>query len=446
MHKDSFGIQRLLELMGSMDTIIAMRANPGQHVALRMLPEGEGVGLADFKALDRLILSKNLVQLMESIDELGPISLNPLSPDAPCHFTPEQPRVESASSAAMGFRNGLFLTSYDRQLEDELFIDHPGVARVNFSALGRAVRERDAVMTGFDERLREAPGETPVSVELLQDWLDLRNNLALAARVLGFMTNPPAIEGVDPDEFRRRPLEAAGFVEAELGPEEAPGDSEGAGAHVPAAYSRQFRRLCAFSVWNTECLSEPAREQRKGFLPTVERAPLIASLLKLEPGGHWGLRGRDCVRYPMVPVEDPGTWPSTSGRMCLSVELREGEGQAEAARRYLEAEFHAWLGPTVTLDEGLELAVAPTPVGTGLATALWRMLAQRSEWEIAVCPNCGSAFLRPTKGYRARKRLWCDNSCHALYIKRNGPGAWFAPFAGLVGNGCADECAAGAPR
>ena len=112
----------------------------------------------------------------------------------------------------------------------------------------------------------------------------------------------------------------------------------------------------------------------------------------------------------------------------LSVACGEGDAQAEVARRYIGAEFDAWLRPTVALDEGLGLEVSPTSVGTGLVTGLWRMLALRDGWEVAICPNCGSAFMRPSKGYAARRRQWCDNSCRLLYAKRGGPGAWFDAF------------------
>ena len=202
---------------------------------------------------------------------------------------------------------------------------------------GRGARGRDAAGAGFLGRLEAAGEDARVSVEPLRDWLGLRNGLAAASRVLGFMTNPPLADGLDPRALRAAPLAAAGF----------------------------------------------------------ERA-----------GGQY--------RLPSSP--------------SLSVACGEGDAQAEVARRYIGAEFDAWLRPTVALDEGLGLEVSPTSVGTGLVTGLWRMLALRDGWEVAICPNCGSAFMRPSKGYAARRRQWCDNSCHLLYAKRGGPGAWFDAF------------------
>lgn len=331
--------------MRGMDAVIAMQADGRGHVVMHVLPMGDeeepraAVGIEEF---NRLVLSKNLTQLMSCIDELGPISLVPLCPNPPALFAVEQERVLRAGEAARLFRRGALLQPDARLLEGELLIDHPAVARVNVSALRRAARERDAAGAGFLGRLEAAGEDARVSVEPLRDWLGLRNGLAAASRVLGFMTNPPLADGLDPRALRAAPLAAAGF----------------------------------------------------------ERA-----------GGQY--------RLPSSP--------------SLSVACGEGDVQAEVARRYIEAEFDAWLRPTVGLGGGLGLEVSPTSVGTGLVTGLWRMLALRDGWEVAICPNCGSAFLRPSKGYAARRRQWCDNSCRLLYVKRGGPGAWFDSFKARCG-------------
>lgn len=330
--------------MRGMDAVIAMQAGGGGHVVMRVLPmvdveEPRAAGVDD---LNRLILSKNLAQLMGRIDELGPISLDSPCPIPPAWSAVDQERVLRAGEAARLFRRGALLQPDTRLLEGELLIDHPAVARVNVSALRRAARERDAAGAGFLGRLEAAGEDARVSVEPLRDWLGLRNGLAAASRVLGFMTNPPLADGLDPRALRAAPLAAAGF----------------------------------------------------------ERA-----------GGQY--------RLPSSP--------------SLSVACGEGDVQAEVARRYIEAEFDAWLRPTVGLGGGLGLEVSPTSVGTGLVTGLWRMLALRDGWEVAICPNCGSAFLRPSKGYAARRRQWCDNSCRLLYVKRGGPGAWFDSFKARCG-------------
>ena len=124
---------------------------------------------------------------MEAIESLGPISAEKLnSPAAKAALADDEwERVVPAGEIRELFRSGELSEPDAERLGEEAYLEYLGNGTVNKRAMRKMVQRYDATGNGFISRLDTCSERDAVSIELVQDWMDLRNNLTLAARVKG---------------------------------------------------------------------------------------------------------------------------------------------------------------------------------------------------------------------------------------------------------------------
>ena len=171
-------------------TAIARRSAGGQHVVLRAYSNNElKVNPANVtsKAFNDFVLARNFDQLMSAIDALGVMSRDKFGqPSAKSFFElgEEEERVRGVSDIKEAFKSGELVGMDHERLVDEAYLELVGNDVINKSALRRLCEGYDATKNGFLEQLEEFGDCDEVSIEPLQDWMDLRNNIVIAARVL----------------------------------------------------------------------------------------------------------------------------------------------------------------------------------------------------------------------------------------------------------------------
>lgn len=405
-------------------TAIARRSVGGQHVVLRAYSNNElKVTSANVtpKTFNDFVLARNFDQLMSAIDAFGVMSRDKFGqPSAKSFFElgEEEERVRGVSDIMEAFKSGELVGMDHERLVDEAYLELVGNDVINKSALRRLCEGYDATKNGFLEQLEEFGDCDEVSIEPLQDWMDLRNNIVIAARVMGLTVNPPEIDGEDASVLTGDPLRAAGFTLDELSRS---GLDKVATSHACfEEYDMQYRRLCSFNTYFARNGDSPASNVRDHFLSLAYQAPLLMS--KLDDGG-WStaLRCGHSVNYLSAPVATNYAESKDVKQNYLCICFKNGEDPREVAIRFLKQMMWGWMGPVVD-DQSLfdGRGVARIRIDS-LITALWNEVFFPGNHELAICRNCGNVFLRPKRG---RTKIWCRDSCRVQYSAKGGPEAW----------------------
>lgn len=411
-----------------MDVAIAKRRLGGQHVVLRICRGSELTGDFDDVSVDGLnglLLSKNFLQLMEAIESLGPISAEKLnSPTAKAALADdERERVVPAGEVRELFRSGELSEPDAERLGEEAYLEYLGNGTVNKSAMRKMVQRYDATGNGFISRLDTCSEGDAVSIELVQDWMDLRNNLTLAARVKGFMLNPPELDGVLAERLSSDPLLAAGFERAPL----KRGLLSQAGSNYKcfADYGMQYRRLCAFNTYFARDEETLGSKIGSMFLSLGCQAPLLQSRLTTERGWITSLKGSHVVNYLSIPLATNFEEGKERKQNYLSVCFNEGDDPKDVAKSYLGALLMGWLQPEIDKSSCYSEDGQVRLRRRNLVDALWSYVLFPGDYEIAICKNCGNAFLRSGKG---RVKIWCSDSCRVQFANRGEPEEWALGF------------------
>lgn len=405
-------------------TAIARRSVGGQHVVLRAYSNNElkaNPANVTPKTFNDFVLARNFDQLMSAIDALGVMSRDRFGqPSAKSFFElgEERERVRGVSEVKEAFKSGELVGMDHERLVDEAYLELVGNDVVNKSALRRLCEGYDATKNGFLEQLEEFDDCDEVSIEPLQDWMDLRNNIVIAARVMSFVINPPEIEGRDVSALSDNPLKAAGFTLDSL--------SRGAFGKIANSYAcfdeydAQYRRLCSFNTYFARNADTPVSDARDHFLSLAYQAPLLMSRLD---GGGWStaLKHGHSVNYLSAPIATNYAESKNVKQNYLCACFNKGEEPREVAMRFVRQMMWGWMNPSVD-DEALfdRQGTAKIKVDS-LITALWNEVFFPGDNELAICKNCGNVFLRPRKG---RTKIWCRDSCRVQYSAKGGPDPW----------------------
>ena len=409
-------------------TAIARRNVGGQHVILRAYSNDElqvRPSNVTPKTFNDFVLARDFDQLMNAIDELGVMSREKFGlakAKDPLEAYDEMERVFSVREVRQMFESHELLGMDETLLTDEAYLEYVGNGSINKSALRRLYEGYDATKNGFIEQLSDFEDYDKISVEPLQDWMDLRNNIVLAARVKGFYVNPPEVEGCEDGALGSDPLYAAGFTPDDLVRGKI--DQTMSSRACFEEYDRQYRRLCSFNTFSARNADSVLSNVRDYFLAFKYQAPLFFSKLG---EGEWStaLEAGHSVNYLSAPVATAHGEGKGVRQNYLCVCFKEGEDPRDVALRFLKQMMRSWMVPCVDEDSAFSAdGVAKLKVDS-LTTALWKMVYFPEDHEIAACKNCGNAFLRPKKG---RTKIWCRDSCRVQYSAKRGPEEWASKY------------------
>lgn len=180
---------REMGVMMKSKTAIAGRSIGGGHVILRAYSNDELRVVPKNvtpKTFNDFILARNLDQLMSAIESLGVMSCE--KDKDTLEVFDEDERVLSVKDVRKRFDVGELLgLDYSQLVDDDARLDvYEG--KINKNALKRLCERYDAKRNGFIEQLSEFDDDDMVSVEPIQDWVDLHNNIVHTASVKGFTT------------------------------------------------------------------------------------------------------------------------------------------------------------------------------------------------------------------------------------------------------------------
>lgn len=385
-----------------MKSPISLAYKNGQHVVMRAFTKGSARETPEAvtpDSLNRLILARNLLALMESIDELGIMLDHDL--------TEKDTRILTVGEVLEDIRKGVYSPVRDSRLTDEIYMDSRFPQKPNASALRRMDASYDLMMTDFASTLRTFDTDDTVVVELVQDWMELRNSLSVTARVLGYMINPPSnVAGKElAGDFNG--LLEAGFEKRDLKRNRLSQLSYK--YDFFENYSKQYQ--ISFTH-NAFLATDPGLRKIPQLLKTFEsKSPLHHSVLSQEKGWSSALKSSNRIDFFAAPVAKYYQQEKDDRKNYLCIG-DNGEDWQSLSREFVEAMVLAYMEPEIDRNHWFKNQGYPEVKKDSLIEALWYQLIFPKTYELIICQNCGNAALTAKKGGHT---LYCTGACSANY-------------------------------
>lgn len=383
----------------------ALAYRNGQHVILRAYSKNEAKETPQAvtpESFNRFILSKNLLMLMESIDELGIMFSHPIFDNK------KEKRINSVEEIRKAIAKGEFEPVREDRLSEEIYMDSATPYKHNASALKKMAASYDYLITDFPAALKEFESEDIVVIELVQDWMELRNSLSVTARVLGYLLNPPKkvagkellgdFNGLIEAGFERRSLKR----------------NKLSNLSIPYDFFKKYKHQYQITIVFNTFFAKDAGV--KGFAQVVldtykEKAPLHWSVLSDDKGWSSALKASHRVNFLTAPVakyyqQEKG---DKNQYLCIG---DNGEDWRLLAKELVEAMVKTYMKPKVDSDSWFNEEGYPEVVRSSLMEALWYQLIYPKNYELVICQNCGNAALAAKRGM---SKVWCSDACRTYY-------------------------------
>lgn len=386
-----------------MQSQTALAYRNGQHVVLRAFSKSElreTPQAVNPESFNRFILSKNFFMLMESIDELGIMFDH--------DFIKGSSRIVSVETMRKAIGKGSFAPVREERLTEEIYLDSATPYKPNASALKKMAASYDFLLVGFETALKDFNGDDVVVIELIQDWIELRNSLSVTARVLGYLLNPPEkIAGIKLSEDFNG-LEQAGFKKRKL--------ERGILSGITQQYDffKEYKSQYLIKIiFNTFFAKDPGV---KGFAQVVfdtykDKAPLHYSVLSDEKGWTSALKGNRRVNFLTAPLAKFYEHAADDKSQYLSIG-EAGEDWHFLAKEFVRAMVNAYMEPKVDQNSWFNGEGYPDVMHSTLISALWYQLIYPKNYELIICQNCGNAALAAKRGMG---KIWCSDACRTYY-------------------------------
>lgn len=377
----------------------------GQHVVLRAFTKDEVSETPETvnpDSFNRLVLSKNFLSFMQSIDELGIISRK--------GFTKKDKRILTVGEVReLDTRGELLSTSIDR-LSDEVYFDSASPYKHNASALKKMSVAYDYESTEFLKSISKFKDDDFVVMELMQDWVDLRNSLSLTSRVLGHLINPPIKRAGRELSDGFNGLLEAGFSQAPL--ERSLFEQFGIPYSFFDKYHQQYHIMIGFNTFFAK--GEPLKRMPGITSPLEFKAPLLFSVLNTDEP-KWATALKTSQRINYLTAQEAKGRKQGKGDTATYLSIGDaGEDWRQLAREMVIAMMQAYMKPEIDIENIFSGNGYPDIVHTSLIEALWYQLLYPKKHELIVCQNCGNAALAAKQGM---SKVWCSDSCRTHYKK-----------------------------
>jgi len=379
-----------------MKSRITLAQRYGQTIILRAYSKEEPLQTpeaASVDSLNRLILSKNLRSLIDSIDELGAM--------LPANLTKHDQRILAVEEVRKLLADKKFKKVDYQQLSNEMLFASRFPYRPNKKALSEILREHDLPKSNFETTLTRFADDDIVILERIQDWMELRNSLAVTARVMGNLHNPPKLLKGEVQNENSNGLLRAGFQQKEVS------------KLMKNTWGLQHHFFRTFSnYYHTDFVYNPYKLDRYAGEILEKRTPYHHSVISCKPNWYTALRNQNQKKRVLFLtdqlIRDDKKIEDMDHQLCIGY---DGEDWRSLAQEFITSMIKGYMNPKIDWATS-QWSQHPTFENSTLIEALWNQLLYSKGHSIIVCQTCGDATLSPNRG---KPSVYCSGTCRNYY-------------------------------